>query len=41
MFCNRRNTNRCVIVTQGNTHINKVAGRKRKESAIFNEKIKI
>jgi len=35
MFCDGRNSNRCDSETQENTHVGKVGGRKRKESAII------
>ena len=34
MLCDRRNSNRCDSETQ-DTHISKVGGRKRKESAVL------
>ena len=36
MLCDGGNSNRCDSKTQENTHISKVGGRKRKESAILN-----
>ena len=38
MLCDRNNSNQCDSKTQ-NTHISKVGGKKRKESAILNKQI--